>query len=296
MDARTTARQRIVRHSIRSLPSRRLFLVGAWTLLACFVASISRADLTFDLRAVSGSQVLIHNPKSVAVNHNSIGGWVDFELYAFVNGANATANDESIHSFAGNMLSTHIGHGAAGGSMINYGEIAPRVRRGVVPPLDYFGSDDGWLQNLDGDSDLEIGGTGWALDTYGDWQKSGQGMIAGRGDPFRVRNYEGEAATAEFLLYRLTLPIESFPAQGLSDMTSVYFSPGPLEPLAIWFHDGVPQSNRYGRGGVINFGSAVLIHTAHTPEELALIPEPGTWLLALGALIATTCLVIRRRS
>ena len=56
--------------------------------------STASAALTFDLRAVSGSQVTIHSPKSVAVNHNSVGGWIDFELWALVTGSNNTPADD----------------------------------------------------------------------------------------------------------------------------------------------------------------------------------------------------------
>ncbi len=250
-----------------------------------------RADLTFDLRAVSGSQITIHGPKSVAVNQNSVGGWIDFELYAFVNGENDDANDESIHIFSGNMLSTHIGQGAAGGSMVNSGEIAPRVRRGLIPPMDYLASSDGGLKNLDNDADLEIGSTGLEQYPNGGWYYNIDGMIAGRGDPFRVRNYEGDQAIAEFVLYRFTLPVESFLAVGLSDMTYIQFAPTPFATYSQWFEDGEPKT--VGSGLFVNNG--VLIHTAQTPEELAAIPEPGTWLLALLGMVGAGWFAKRRR-
>jgi PEP-CTERM motif len=286
--ARLSAHQGFAGVSIQSFAARLVLGITAF-----FAASVAHADLTFDLRAVSGSQIIIHGPKSVAVNHNSVGGWIDFELYAFVNGANTTANDESMHSFAGNMLSTHIGRGAAGGSMVNSGEIAPRVQRGIVPPLDHYAHSHGTVQNLDDDPDLEVGGPGWALNQYGDRYTSTMGMLIGRGDPFRVRNYEGENAVAEFLLYRFTLPIESIPAENLSDMTSIYFSPGPLPPSGLWFEDGLSQSTL--ARDPVQYGQSVLIHTADTPEELAMIPEPGTWLLGASAFLGLALALRRRR-
>ncbi len=256
----------------------------------------ARADLTFDVRAVSGSQIIIHGPKSVAVNQNSIGGWIDFELYAFVGGANSNANDESIHIIAGNMLSTQIGRGAARGSMVNAGEIAPRVRRGIVPPLDHTASSDGWLQNLDDDPDLEIGTTGWKQYSNGGSYYDVNGMIAGRGDPFRVRNYEGDKAVAEFLLYRFTLPIESLLAESLSDMTHVQFVRAPISTYMQWREDGSPKFAGGGsRPGIATTNDGVLIHTADTPDELALIPEPHALALALAALLAAAAVAIRRR-
>ena len=254
-------------------------LLAGTALLAALPGELAHGALTFDLRADSGSQVTIHGPKSVSVNQHSVGGWIDFELYAFVNGANNNASDESIQFFVGNMYSTHIGHGSAGGSMVNSGDVTSRVRRGIVSPMDHHGYSDGWIQNLDDDSDLEIGGTGLEQTEWLTRLNSTIGMIGGRGDPFRVRNYDGDNAVAEFLLYRFTLAIDSFPAQSLSDMTSIYFSHGPVEPMGLWFEDQAAQGNT--SGGVIDYGSSVLIHSAQTPEELAMIPEPGTLLLGL---------------
>jgi hypothetical protein len=255
----------------------------------------SRADFTIDLRAVSGSQITIDNPKSVAVNQNSVGGWIDFELYAIVKGTNGSAKDESIHSFVGNMLSTHSGNGAVGGSMVNSGEIDARMHRGILPPLDHVAHSNGLLQNLDDDPDLEIGGNG-----YQPWQNytspfpfSTYGMIAGRGDPFRPNYYVGQLAVAEFLLYRFTLPIETFLATDLDDLTAIHFQPG-TGYAGIWREDSVSKSR--ANGGIVRTGESVLIHTVQTPEQLVIVPEPCTWLLALAGLLSTCCLAIRRRN
>jgi hypothetical protein len=206
-----------------------------------------------------------------------------------VSGYNGSANDESIHLFVGSMFSTQLGNGAAGGDMINTGEIAPRARRGIVPPLDHHVSSDGTVQNLDGDSDLEIGGSGSQFRPDGTLQ---QHAIVGRGDPFRVRNYEGHGAVAEFLLYRFTFEIESFLAQSLSDMTSVYFERMP-GLTSIWFEDGVGKG--ISNGGFVYDGEPVLIRAAQTPEELALIPEPSTWALGFTGLLGAGWFARRRR-
>jgi hypothetical protein len=262
------------------------------TVVAVALASIlslaatpARADLTFDLRAVSGSQVTIHNPKSVAVNHNSVGGWIDFELYAVVTGSNPIATDEGMVKFTGSMLSTHVGHGAAVGNMDNTGDVVPRARRGVLAPFDGPGYQDGTVQNLDSDPELEIGGTSTS---------SASGLIAARtgGNPYW---YQGNSGIANIPLYRFTLPIESVSAQSLSDLTRVHFVPNGSPLNFIWAEDSItyapsPNVNRPGRMWV---NEAVLIHTAQTPEELALIPEPGTWCLGAFALVGLAA-VIRR--
>ncbi len=270
-----------------------IILLAGTAFFATSQGEMAREALTFDLRAVAGSQVTLHGPKSVSVDQRSVGGWIDFELYAFVNGENGNASDESLQFFVGNMYSTHIGRGSAGGSMVNSGEVAAGMRRGIVPPMDHHGYSDGWLQNLDDDSDLELGGTGLEQTEWLTRLNSTIGMIGGRGDPFRVRNYDGENAVAEFLLYRFTLAIETLPAHGLSDMTSIYFSPGPVEPMGLWFEDRAAQGN--ASGGVIDYGNSVLIHTAQTPEELAMIPEPGTLLVSVIGTLGAVWFVRRRR-
>ncbi len=277
----------------------------AWVLIlslfaAFFAASTSSAALTLDLRAVSGSQVSIHSPKSVAVTPSSVGGWIDFELYAFVNGANDNASDESIHSFVGNMLSTHFGHGAVGGSMLNTGEMDSRIRRGIVAPLDHFGYSDGWLQNLDDDPELEIGGTGepfWNSNTLVPY--STRGAIIGRGDPFRVRNFDGQSAVAEFLLYRFTLPVESFLATELEDFTAIHFEPWIGNAAGNWREDGMSRGP--SNGGAVDAGQSVFIHTAESPTDIAAIPEPATYILGILPLFGLICarrrrLLLRRAS
>ncbi len=258
---------------------------------AFFAASTASAALTFDLRAVSGSQVTIHSPKSVAVTQNSVGGWIDFELHALVTGQNNSSNDEALHSFAGNIFSTHFGRGAVSGDLINTGEIAPRVRRGIAAPFDHFGYSDGWAQNLDGDPDLEIGGTGesyWNHNTL--VPTSTRGAIIGRGNPFNVYGYAGDGGVADFLLYRFTLPIASLLAGGLEDLTSIYFEPWNGSAAGHWREDGLGKSRI--NGGTVAVGESVLIHTAETPSDVASIPEPGTWLLGTTALAG---LVFARR-
>ncbi len=230
----------------------------------------ARADLTFDLRAVSGSQIIIHGPKSVAVNQDSVGGWVDFELWALVTGSNASVTDDGLQNFAGNMLSTHIGRGAAAGSMINSGEIAPGVRRGIVTPFDDDGYQHGTLQNLDSDPDFEIGGTD---------PTNARNKIAGR-DNAPVMGSPG-SEVANFLLYRFTLPLESIPAQDPGDMTAVHFERSIVPLHHQWREDGVHYSAVLVRPNKVFVNEAVLIHT---------VPEPGTWALALAGLIGISWL------
>ncbi len=240
---------------------------------AFFAASTASAALTFDLRAVTGSQIVIHGPKSVAVNQLSVGGWIDFELWAIVTGDNAIATDDGMQNFVGNMFSTHAGRGAAVGDMINAGEVAARVRRGVLAPFDGTAHQNGNVQNLDNDPELEIGGTQYP---------SVVGMIAARTGT-GAAYYAGNEPTARFPLYRFTLPVESVPAESLADMTSVYFAPPKLPFAFLWREDG--SSYAGNGGGTILVNESVLIHTAQTPEELAAIPEPGTWALGLSGMV-----------
>ena len=275
--------------SIQSFHALR-YLVIVPLLAVFFVVSTSHAALTFDLRAVSGSQVTIHNPKSVAVTQNSVGGWIDFELWALVSGNNTIATDDGMQNFIGNMLSTHVGRGAVVGNMINTGEVAPHLRRGVLTPFDGPAYQDGTVQNLDGDFELEIGGTDYAIGEV-------TGMIAARTGPDNTAYYEGDGQLASLPLYRFTLPIESVPAESLADMTRVHFYTSGILAGFIWFEDSVPYSPRFEgakRPGTMLVNEPVLIHTAQTPEELAAIPEPGTWLLGLLAIVGLALARMRR--
>ncbi len=63
----------------------------------------------------------------------------------------------------------------------------------------------------------------------------------------------------------------------------------------MWFEDGESRTNRQVEIDRIVVGEmTVLIHTAQTPEELALIPEPGTLALALAGLLGIGWIVARR--
>ncbi len=147
-----------LRRARRTLrPMNRTTVVAlALVAILSLTTAAARADLTFDLRAVSGSQIIIHGPKSVAVNQNSVGGWIDFELYAFVGGSNShcqLTNRSTV--FSGTCLARISAAARLGGSMVNSGETAT-ARRGAASFRRWITSrsTDGWLQNLDGDPDL----------------------------------------------------------------------------------------------------------------------------------------------
>ena len=192
-----------------------------------------------------------------------------------------------MQNFAGSMFSTHIGQGAIGGSMMNEGDTSLGLPRGTLSPFDNLKPEhrNGTVQNLDDDPDLEIGAPAGAM--------SADGMIAGRTGPSNVPDYLGFAETAEYLLYRFTLPIDQLLARDLSNMTSVYFLPSSVRTHFIWFEDAVPKNGIIGN---VRAADSVLIHAAQTPEELAMIPEPGTWTLGLLGILVGGLFIKRRRS
>ncbi len=257
----------------------------AVTGLAVFAANVASAALTFDLQAVSGSQVTIHGAKSVGVNQDSVGGWIDFELWGTVTGSNHTATDDWMQNFAGSMHSDQFGNGAIAGSMVNTGEIAPGVRRGIASQFDGTGHQAGALRNLDSDPDLEIGGRSETVIGYGT-----NYLLAGRTGG-SIQDTDG-GEVAEFLLYRFTLPIEGINATSLDHMTQIRFEPYEWVAAHLWFEDGQPFN---GGSGVIQERSGVLIHTAQTAAELAMIPEPCTWLLALLGVLSAGWFAKSRR-
>ena len=82
------------------------------------------------------------------------------------------------------------------------------------------------------------------------------------------------------------------------DITSIRFLP---DRYPTSFHLGrrttYPKcSPQFGLdGGIMSVGNSVLIHTAQTPEELAAIPEPGTWALGLSGMLGAGWFAKRRR-
>ncbi len=193
------------------------------------------ASLLVDLRAVSGSGVTFQSTKSVIVTAASVGGVIDFEMWGVVRGSNADISDEALSTIAGSVLTTQFGRGGVSGSLLNTGEIAPEISRGVTADFPSPGTSAGKLQNLDDDPDLEIGGA-VAADL----------MVARRSPTLGLLRDTDGGMLAEFLVYRFSLPITSILARdAMNDYTIVEFEQYRIQPLsARWHEDDRPKNPR----------------------------------------------------
>jgi hypothetical protein len=233
--------------------STRLALLAAIVFLASPCAA--DAGLTFDLRAVSatGGAHLVDSKHVDAVP--GFEGEVVAELWAVITGANAVLDDDRINNFAVKFLTT----GSIRANLVNQ----PGVQIGWRDA----GFNNGTVQDLDGDGDMDIGGnlattTGYAL---------------GRGTAPPA--YAGQAFVAEFLVYRFSAQI-SAQSFGLG-MLHVERHASPTAYL--WSEDG----------GAKNPTSGFL---ALAPGiQIGQIPEPSTITLALFV-FAGVVLAFRRRT
>jgi hypothetical protein len=230
-----------------------------------------------DVRAVSGSRVTVASWKTVLLTPQSVGGSIDFEIWARISGTNSSIADEGLHNIGGGVLTTQFGRGGVAGNLNNLGDVRPGVPRGNVAPFNWAGSQRGAIQNLDSDRDLEIGGTGGAL-------------LAGRTHHLRPGRDTNGGWIAELLFYRFSLPISGVLATVGSDATYVNFSPAPSPTSFLWLENDQPRNRSNGsfalgapvRIGLGTSGGAKGKFSAASAES---IPEPKGAVLGLVALI-----------
>jgi hypothetical protein len=265
---------------------RQFCIVSIVLFVAAFTTTAAHASLIVDLRAVSGSGVRFDSPKSVIVDPSSTGGVIDFEVWGVVRGTNLDIVDEAFNTLAGSILSTQFGNGGVAGSLMNSGEIAPGISRGVFSDFTGAATSSGKVQNLDNDPDLEIGGS-VAADI----------MVARRDPRLGPLHDMDGGAVAEFLIYRFSLPISSVLARSpLNDFTVVNFQQYRLAPYAaLWFED---DQLKNPRASSLN-GSGVWVHLEGLREDRRFeaanepVPEPGSAVLA--GLFSVAIAVYRRR-
>jgi hypothetical protein len=216
------------------------------------------AALTFDLRAVSaiGTDVELHNAKTITVSQASTDGAITFELWGIVTGANADLSDDLLQIFVVRALSSNQGIGAIRGDMSN----EPRPMRGLQSGYDQMpGTSHGSIAELDGDGDLDIGGPiGASIDGY----------IAGR--DLSPTPQIGAGPAAEFLAYRFVLSIDQITAATTTDQTVVEIQPHQFPTTFRWEEDFMAK----------HAGTGQLIIA---PGVTIAIPEPGTIVLTLFA-------------
>jgi len=202
------------------------------------LSSAAQASLTYDLRAALSSNV--NNPivdgKNVTVNQAS--GTITFNVFAVVVAPdNGNALDEGFVAGNGNFLSTGPTHGNL---------VAARG------PL-YLGTggSDGTVQDLDGDGDLDVGGTN----------------TTGAANFFNPR--VGTAPTPIMGSSQLVGTVVMTLTGGLG-ATTVNFQVKPGNPLgtAQWIENGVST--------IAGSGNPPAVFQAGSPVNLNSVPEPTT--------------------
>jgi len=226
----------------------------------------AHASLIVDLRATDGS-------KSVSVTP---GNPVTLELWAIVTGANAS-HDDTIQSVAGDVVST--------GALL--GNLTATPYAGFEPFPGFFvgkfnglGSQAGKVQDLDADTDLDVGTPMTAqnvTDFFNARSNSQENPSTYAANGFANAHNVG-ASGAEIRIGTVTFT----PSAGASGSTLVNFihrvenNGAPATEGAVWVEDGVPKNPTNGTYGE---GSPVTLSVVPEPTSLALAGIAGLGML-----------------
>ncbi|MDZ4819051.1 MAG: PEP-CTERM sorting domain-containing protein [Planctomycetota bacterium] len=238
------------------------------------------ADLLLDLRAisVSGTDVSLVNSKSVNVTNSSGGGMIDFELYAVVNGTDGSALNEGFQTYTARLVSRNTTGGAVLGDLLNSDSTGGALPRGLLSPFNSAGSAAGALQDLDADTDLDLGSLNDG--SFSSW-------IGGRAAS--MQPYSGGGSSAEFLLYRFSMNLADIQAPAIGATTDVVVEGRDIATAFLWQEDGGASIQAGASDSRVSFSPAVVI------TNVSPIPEPSSVALALVG-SAMLGIAIRRRN
>src|SRR4051794_28406213 len=123
------------------IPDQELFVIKQRKPSCTFVETLEPRRLLaaiLDLRLTGGGN-------SVVVN--SVGQIINLDIIVTITGNNTSTTDEGFQSGGGNLLSTNVSGGAALGTL----------KATVASPFDATGSQNGKQQDLDADTDIDVG-------------------------------------------------------------------------------------------------------------------------------------------
>jgi hypothetical protein len=248
--------------SRRRTARRTLLAAAASAALTAFGGARANADGLIDLRAVAlNGQPIAGGNTTKNVYVSSAGEQVTVDVFARISGTNGV-NDEGFTSIHGSFISS--------------GSLLGSLAGGPVAPFRDSGFQDGSVQDLDGDTDLDVGVTpnGGTPTT---------GYFIARASALQTNGTVLDANTEEFRIGQLT-----FTVGGSSGDTFLNFyiranaSGGNVTTASLWSEDGSPAK--------------ALTHPYSTGAPVRIVvPEPGSAAAAAGAALAGVGLHARRR-
>jgi hypothetical protein len=213
----------------------------------------AEATLIIDVRATSLNGNSLAEPKGVFV---ATGDVVTLGLFARVSGTNGV-NDETLQS--------------AHGAIISSGSLLGNLAGGPVAPFNGSGSQNGSVQDLDADGDLDIG-----VAPNGGTPTTG--FFIARSSQQESNGTVVDANTREFQIGQV-----SFTVTGVAGTTFINFvrranaSGGNIITSGVWAVDGTVKNPT---GDTMGSGSPVVINPDPEPSALTLAAVTGLGLLA----------------
>lgn len=206
------------------------------TAVLASLGTITSGGLIIDVRATgaTGGAVVL-TPKQIDVGGASAGATVSFEIYALVTGDDGDTTNDGILSFAGSYLSTNDPLG---------GSIRGNLKAFRDPAMRGTGGSNGFIADLDGDGDLDIG--------------SNNNASAGSFFSARSSAAPDPVLGQQVLTATLTLTLTSVTNIAGAE-TAVNFRRRQSGTSGAWFEDGSQiTSSDYSSGSPVLFDNLAL--------------------------------------
>src|SRR5882762_10517080 len=207
----------------------------------------------------------------------AVGDVFHFDVFAVVTGRNDILTDEALQSIHGRFLSKDM----------NGGFLRGNLAATPLAPYNDIPSTGGTSQDLDGDGDLDLGGTdptnpdGWFVAR----------VSPTKGIPFAT------GAPQEFKFARLDFTVTQILDGGSIQDTLIQFEQRQFETAGLWFVDGVVRDWTHDPG--TSGGGSLAAASVADPDGFffpptslrAAVPEPSS---AAGCAIAAMVVMSRR--